>query len=457
MLGFRDLLLFYVVTGVSLRWIATAAGIGPSSLLIWFGAWLLFYVPLALSVIELSTRYPQEGGLYVWTQKAFGDRAGFLAGWLYWNSNLPYFPAVLYFAASNLLFLRGDWRQYSHSTSYFLYFSIGILALLTLLNLLGLDIAKWTHNVGAICMWVPAVIVVILGFVAWSKFGSATSFTPHSLVPGFRMQDVLLWSTFIFAFGGCETGSFLAGEIRDARKTIPRALLIAGATIAICYVLGTFSVLLALPSGQVGMLDGLVQAIDATGEKLGISGIAGLVAVMIAVSNVGAAGAFLAAAARLPFVAGMDGYLPKAFGKVSSRTGSPWVSVLSQGILGIVFVLMSQAGTTVRGAYQVLVDIGVITYMLPYLFLFASLIRLQKEPASRDVIRVPGRAAKFVAIVGCFTATLAIVLSLLPAVDEPRPWLAVGKVVGSSALLILVGWALFAAGKRRMQSSGGVQ
>ena len=64
-LGFRDLVLFYVVTGISLRWIATAAAAGPSAIAVWIGAWLLFYTPLALSVIELSSRYPNEGGLYV--------------------------------------------------------------------------------------------------------------------------------------------------------------------------------------------------------------------------------------------------------------------------------------------------------------------------------------------------------------------------------------------------------
>ena len=79
-MGLADLVMFYVVTGVSLRWIATAASAGPSSIVVWGGAWLCFYVPLALSVLELSARYPQEGGLYVWSKKAFGDFSGFMSG-----------------------------------------------------------------------------------------------------------------------------------------------------------------------------------------------------------------------------------------------------------------------------------------------------------------------------------------------------------------------------------------
>src|SRR5438105_13326425 len=80
-MGFVDLVLFYVVTGISLRWIATAATAGPSAVVIWFGAWLVFYVPLALSGVELSSRYPQEAGLYVWSKRAFGDFSGFMAVW----------------------------------------------------------------------------------------------------------------------------------------------------------------------------------------------------------------------------------------------------------------------------------------------------------------------------------------------------------------------------------------
>src|SRR5580693_1464377 len=133
-MGFRDLFLFYVVTGVSLRWIATAAGHGPSSLVVWLGGWLFLYIPLALSVIELSSRYPAEGGFYVWTKIAFGKESGFMAAWMYWISNLPYFPAVLYFAASNLLFLHPGLHHYSQNPWYFIGFSSFVLAGLTILN-----------------------------------------------------------------------------------------------------------------------------------------------------------------------------------------------------------------------------------------------------------------------------------------------------------------------------------
>src|SRR5206468_10015437 len=179
-MGFRDLLLFYVVTGISLRWIATAAAAGPSSIVIWIGAWLAFYTPLALSVIELSSRYPDEGGLYVWSKRAFVDFSGFMAAWTYWTSNLPYFPAVLYFAASNVLFMRqAEWGHLSGNATFYITFSLMTLVAATLLNIVGLDVGKWLHNVGAIAMWIPEGFVIVMGFEAWHRYGSATSLALH--------------------------------------------------------------------------------------------------------------------------------------------------------------------------------------------------------------------------------------------------------------------------------------
>ena len=106
-LGFRDLVLFYLATTFSLRWIATAAASGPSALVIWVVAAAGLFVPLVFTVLELSSRHPDEGGIYVWSKRAFGPFAGFITGWTYWSSNLPYFPGLLYFAAANALFVGG--------------------------------------------------------------------------------------------------------------------------------------------------------------------------------------------------------------------------------------------------------------------------------------------------------------------------------------------------------------
>ena len=453
-MGFRDLVLFYVVTGVSLRWIATAAGHGPSSLVLWFLGWLFLYIPLAASVIELSSRYPEEGGFYVWTKKAFGEQAGFLAAWIYWVSNLPYFPGVLYFAASNLLFVHPALRVYSHQPAYFVTFSVFVLVVLTILNILGLNLAKWAHNLGAIAMWIPALIIIVLGFLAWRHFGAANSFAPRNFIPPLRLQDMIFWSVIIFSFIGCESASLMAGEIKNARRNIPAALLTAGATVAVCYMLGTFAVLLALPSSQSTSLDGLGQAIGQTCARLHISGLTEFATFMIVVSNIGAAGAYLAAAARLPFVAGIDGYLPRIFGRLHPRFHTPWASVLGQGLLGIFFVFLGQAGTTVGGAYDILVAISVAVTMIPFMLLFASMIRLQREPRQPDTIRLPGGrpVAILLGCIGFASSSFALIISLIPPDNEPNKFAFALKMFFSVAGLIGLGSLLFFSARRRAGS-----
>src|SRR5258708_7874132 len=416
-MGFRDLVLFYVVTGISLRWIPTAGAGGPSLMVIWIGAWLVFYIPLAFCVVELSSRYPDEGGLYVWSKKAFGDFSGFMSAWAYWTSNLPYFPAVLYFAASNVIYIRQSaWGPVSNDARFYIIFSVLTLALATVVNVVGLDIGKWLHNVGALAMWIPAVIVIVMGAIAFHRFGSANVFTLHSMTPSLHFKDIIFWSLLVFAFGGCETGSFLGGEIKNPRRTIPWAVLAAGVTVAFCYIIGTVGVLVALPSTEVSNLQGLVQAIAKTVDRVGYFWTLPVAAFLIALSNVGAAGAYLAAVARLPFVAGIDRFLPPAFGALHPRWKTPWVALLTQYVIGAVFIFLGQAGTSVKGAYDVLVSMGVITYFIPYLYLFAAMFKLQSEPAAKEVIRVPGGkpVAYALALVGFVTTTLTIALSVLP-------------------------------------------
>ncbi len=451
-MGFRDLLLFYVVTGISLRWIATAAAAGPSAIVVWIGAWLAFYTPLALSVIELSSRYPDEGGLYVWSKRAFGDFSGFMAAWTYWTSNLPYFPAVLYFAASNVLFMRpAKWSYLSNNSTFYIIFALMTLTAATLLNVIGLDVGKWLHNVGALAMWIPVLIIVGMGLLAWHRFGSATSFTLHTMKPSIRFNDIIFWSVLTFAFGGCETASFMAEEIKNAGRTIPLALFVGGLTVALCYIIGTVCVLLALPSTEVSSMQGLVQAIAKTADRVGLPWFLPVAAFLIALSNIGASGAYLAAVARLPFVAGIDRYLPASFGALHPRWGTPWVALLTQSVIGGIFIFLGQAGTSVKGAYDVLVSMGVITYFIPYLYLFAAMFKLQGEPAGAEVIRVPGGkpVAYALAIVGFATTSLTIALSVLPAADEANKPLAVFKIVGGCGALVLVGVALYWVGKRR--------
>lgn len=457
-MGFRDLVLFYVVTSISLRWIATAASAGPGAILIWLVALCGFFIPLAFSVLELSSRFPEEGGLYAWSKRAFGDLTGFMTGWTYWASNLPYFPGLTYFAAANALYIAAPhWNHLSTSRSYFIIFAVLALLLAAILNIIGLNVGKWLHNLGAIGTWIPIAVLIGLGAVALVKFGSVTRFSWPHLIPTTHLKDLIFWSTIVFALSGCEAASFMGDEIKDPRRNIPRALLVAGTLVAVGYIVGTGAVLCAVPQSQVSGLQGFMQAIANITGRLQADWLTRPVALLITLGTVGAVGAWLAAAARLPFVAGLDSYLPKAFGKLHPRWNSPHVALLAQAGFSILVTLLGQAGTTVEGAYQVLVSMAIITYFLPYLALFASMMSVQALPAGPEVIRVPGGkpVAFALAGLGMLTTLATIILSCFPGPEEANPALAVLKLTGLTAALIGVGVFLYFAGKSRFRISEG--
>lgn len=453
-LGLTDVTLFFVVAASNLQWVAAAAASGPSSLLIWVLGACCMFVPLSLVVVFLSSRYPDEGGLYVWSKKAFGPFAGFISGWTYWTSNLPYFPALLYFMAGNVLFVYGGkigWL--SGSPLYFIAVSLGGLALATMLNIFGLDIEKWLNNVGAVSRWTVTLILILLGALAWHKFGPATPINPVTVRPGLHIADLVFWSTIAFAWTGPEAISFMGGEVKNPRRTIPLALAFAAPAIGVIYIFGTAAVLATLRPSETNALFGVMQSIADTANRFGLGVITPLAAGLVLVSCLASAGAWLGAVARLPFVAGLDQYLPKGFGRMHPRYASPVVALVTQSAIAACFILLGQGGTSVRGAYAVLVSTTVISSLLPFLLLFASGVTLSRGPRRADEIRIPGgRLSIIVAgVIGFLTTLCSIALTLVPPENEPNKPLAVLKILGLTALMLGSGITFYVLAARRKQ------
>jgi glutamate:GABA antiporter len=420
-------------------------------MVVWFIGLLAMGLPLAICVIALSSRHPEEGGVYVWAKIAFGDFAGFITGWSYWMSNLPYFPGVLYFACANALYAGGSrWIGYSASAPYFIVASLAGLAFGTIVNVAGVEIGKWLSNIGAIARWLATAVLVVVGVAAWVKFGSATSFSGGALLPRAHLKDIAFWATVAFALTGLESASFLGDEIRDARRTVPRAILVSLPIILVIYLAGTLSVLVMVPSSEVTTnLQVIMQAIARAESRIGLTGISPIAGVLIAVTALGSVGAWLASVARIPFVAGLDRYLPSGFGKVHPRWGTPWAALVVQAAVTAVFVFLGQAGTSVRGAYDAFVSMTIIWYFIPFLYLFAAAIKLRGE-ARVPGFRIPGGspAVAILGVVGLLTTLGSIGLSLVPAEDNPDKVLAVVKVVGLTLLMVAGGVIVYWRGKR---------
>jgi amino acid transporter len=453
-IGFRDLVLYYVVSVLSIRWTATAAGAGPSILLIWAAALTCFFIPLAGCVMELSSRYPQEGGLYVWSREAFGDFSGFMAAWTYWMSNLSYFPSVLYFGAASVLFAFGQRGQaLAASPLYYVGFSVSWLAIITLLNILGVNAGKWLTNLCSVGGLVPLTIIILLGTISYWRFGPATHITTSSLAPQFSLKNAIFWSTVFFAFAGLESGSAMGDEIRNPRRVIPLAIVVGGSVLAIGYIAGTASLLMALPGEAVRGPEGFVNGVRVLSSRMGVGWLLPPIALLVGLNGVGGAAAFLSSTSRLPFVAGIDRYLPSAFGKIHPQFRTPWVAIGVYGCAGACVALLGQAGTTVRGAYDVLIGMAVLSEFIPFLFMFAAMIRVQNRPAGEQVRRVPGGRPVAIALgsLGLTSTALTIALAVIPADGDPNPLLAVAKIVGGTAILVGAGVAVFFAARRRQR------
>lgn len=240
-------------------------------------------------------------------------------------------------------------------------------------------------------------------------------------------------------------------EIRNARRTIPRALIASGCVLAISYIAGTIAMLVALPAGTISGVGGFASAIRVLCAKLDLPWLTIFIALLIALSSIGGAASFLSSTSRLPFVAGIDRYLPRSFGSVHVKFGTPWIAIIVYGIAGMLTALLSQAGSSVAGAYDLLVSMSIITYFIPFVFLFLAMIRLQREPPPTEVMRLPGGrvVATILGAVGLLTTLLTIVLSVVPSSEEPHKSMAVAKVLGSTILLVGTGVVVFLTGRRR--------
>jgi amino acid transporter len=453
-MGFWDVLLFNIATVLGPRWIAAAAHNGTSSVSLWILVAVCFFLPMALVINELSSRFPEEGGLYVWAKEAFGDFHGFIAGWNYWIYTVFYFPGLLLASVSMSAYvLGGKGVALAQNAAYLEIGSYALLIVAVVLNIIGLNIGKWLQNAGGVSTYLPLLILTAVAGVLWLQRGSTTHFAWANVLPVWNWDTVNFWSQIAFAFTGLELVSAMSAEIRDPRRTLPRAALGAGALIALMYIVGTVAVLALVPSGDVDPKSGVFHAITLGSIALKIGFVGVLAALLVTVGNAGGVGSTVAGIARVPFVVGIDRYLPKAFGKIHPRWKTPYVSILVQAVLSAIVLRMSQINETTRGAYQALVDAAIILYFIPFLYMFAAAIKLagrKDRTENKQAVLVPGgKAGVWIASFTGFAVTLlSIVVSLYPPGDSANRRAFLIKVVSWTAGTMALGLILYFRGAR---------
>jgi amino acid transporter len=426
---------------------------------LWALACLAFFVPCALAVQELSSRIPHEGGLFLWTRAAFGETHGFLAGWAYWLQNLVYFPSLLLFISGVALHIGGrSWLPLADSALYNGLVCIGLLWAITLLNIFGLRRAKWLQNVGGFAAMATIGLVLVGGAVAWWHYGSATPFSVASLKPNWTSPLTLnTFALFLLAYTGLELGPILGDEIQDSARSIRRATLIAGVLIAFIYIVGTAALLVALPAGQISVISGIPQAMEAIGQRGGIPGFGTVAAVLITLMATGGLGAWVTGTARLPFVLGLGRYLPERLGALHPKYGSPHVALLVQASAITLVLLAAVSGSTIREAFQLLTDMTAALNCAVYVYIFTSLLALRVRAAGRNegIALIPGGLAgcALVAVVGASVSAFATVVAMIPPTGSANPGLFFAQGAGGCALIFAAGLMICRRARRRLQLS----
>ena len=457
-MGFWDVLLFNIATVLGPRWIAAAGHNGTSSISLWVLAAVFFFVPGALVINELSSRFPEEGGLYAWARDAFGPFHGFIAGWTYWIYTVFYFPGLLLASASMSAYIAGDHgAALAQNRAFQIWVSLGLLLVAVVLNIIGLNVGKWLQNAGGVGTYVPLLILAGVAAVVCLHHGSVTHFTVRNMLPTWNWDTVNFWSQIAFAFTGLELVSAMSEEVRDPRRTLPRAVFGAGALIALMYIAGTFAVLALSPAADLDPQSGVFHAIaiGSAALRIGILGV--IAAVLVTVGNAGGVGSTVAGIARVPFMVGIDRYLPAAFGKIHPKWKTPYISILVQAIVSGAILLVSQINDTTRGAYQFLIDAAIILYFIPFLYMFAAVIKLAHRADRKEnphAVLVPGGifGVWVCGGLGFLVVLIGILVSLVPPGDSSSKLGFELKLVGGTIASILLGLVLYWRGARAKAS-----
>ncbi|MGD0443683.1 MAG: APC family permease [Edaphobacter sp.] len=439
-LRLRDLVLTQVLCVVGSSWVGIAAGLGRAQALTWISAMVLFYLPMAVSVIYLNREMPLEGGLYVWARTAFGDLGGFMTAWNLWFYGIAVTATILYAIPTELSYLIGpsaSWLPENHLVS-FLIVALVVLAI-TAAAVRGLDLGKWIHDIGGVSIMVVYSALIVLPFWAIARHQSI-HYEPLPLqLPQFNMISLALFGQMLFgALCGLEYIAILAGESRDAARSIGQSVVFASPIICAMFIAGTSSVL-AFSRGHIDFIAPIPQTLRNALGNSGLASLFAMVAILLVQFRLIAAASFIfTGVTRLPMAAGWDHLIPAWFTRLHPRFRTPVNSVAFTCALVLVLLILANIGVHAQEAFQVLSNAAITHYELSYLAMFA--IPLIGASALR--IRLPGWL-RWTSIAGFIATLFSFVISAYPFVDVVNPRAYAAKILGTTLISNIIGYTFY--------------
>jgi amino acid transporter len=486
-LGRWDLVLLFVVAVFNLNVVPSIAANGGVTVWLWIISLVLFFWPQGIAVIELAHRYPGEGGVYLWAKEVFGDFHGFLSGWCYWTNNMLYVPTVmLYFVGVSVFALGSGHAALADNKLFAMTTSIGLLAFLTILNIVGLGVGKWLNNLGAIGTGIAAAVLIGLGLTIYFRFGTNITAADFRIPadPRFVLNS---FGVICFGLVGLELASIMGDEIRDPQRTLPGAVAWGGIISGALYIGATLTLLVAVSKNEISVLQGVVQAVSHMATRVGVAWIIAPFAVMLSLSIAGIGSAWMGGSARIPFVAGLDSYMPSWLGNVHPRYSTPHAALIVQGIVSALLVVMNFVGWWfwntvvswapiayvirtlgrdpmgllltpggVQEAFQKLLSLAVVLQLVPFLYMFAALIKIAVRNPARG--RYGRKTLIISGVSGLLTTILGIALVFFPAQQITSLWSYEVWMFGGTAVFIgLAAFFFFVYGSRKTKANAVAQ
>ncbi len=379
-LGLRDLSFFLIAALVNLNSVPVVAGAGPHAITLWLTGFFLFFIPQAIAVLELSHRSPYEGGIYNWNKAAFGKFHGFVSGWSYWVNNIFYIPTLLFYIVGFLTYIGGDSTAWMAKEPLPMSLvSLALLWFLTWLNIRGFTTGKWVQNIGASGTFVTAATILVIAIIAFVNRGASNDISLSTIIPSpTDIGAFALISVVCLNFVGLELGAVIGDEIKNPLKNIPRAVMISGISTVTLFLVVTTSLLIAIPTAEIGIIEGILQGIEKAAGEIGIAWIVIPMALLMSMNAAGNTSAWLSGAARIPFVIGIDHYLPKSLGAIHPKHNTPHIALIVQGLASSAVIIFAAIGSSVHDMYLILLQTTVVLQLIPYLYMFIGLIKARK-------------------------------------------------------------------------------
>lgn len=444
-LGVFTLAMINVAAIVSLRGLPAETTYGLSSAFYYLFAAIFFLVPVSLVAAELTTGWPQKGGVFRWVGEAFGTRLGFLAIWLQWIQTTIWFPTVLTFAAVSIAFVgpNQSWDSALASNSHYVLIVVLVVYwLATLLNLRGMStsgaITKWGGLLGTV---VPAALLVLMGMIYWGMGNPVDiSLQAKDFVPDLsKFSNIVLAASIFLFYAGMEMSAVHVKDVRNPGRDYPMAIAVAAVMTVCIFVFGTLAIGFIIPSKDINLVQSLLVAFDRLFAYFEVPWLGNVLAIFLAFGVLAQVVAWVGGPSKGLLQVGTAGYLPRFL----QRTNSHGVQVgilLLQGcivtLLSILFVVLP----SVQTAYQIISQLTIILYLIMYLLMFAAAIYLRhREPQVVRSFRVPGGNVGMwiVAGLGFLSSLLALIFSFIPPSQIP---------VGSPAVyvgILIVGTIIF--------------